>query len=70
MTFLLCFWEVQYGILAGALVSMLILLYSVARPRIKVPAPGFPRHICWLWVWRGEAGAGQGPLALRSELSV
>ncbi|XP_059764695.1 sodium-independent sulfate anion transporter isoform X5 [Balaenoptera ricei] len=36
VTFLLCFWEVQYGILAGTLVSMLILLHSVARPKIQV----------------------------------
>ncbi|XP_075418435.1 sodium-independent sulfate anion transporter [Tenrec ecaudatus] len=35
-TFLLCFWEVQYGILAGTLVSLLILLHSVARPRTQV----------------------------------
>ncbi|GAB5581388.1 prestin isoform X1 [Prionailurus iriomotensis] len=36
VTFLLCFWEVQYGILAGTLVSALILLYSVARPKMQV----------------------------------
>lgn len=36
VTFLFCFWEVQYGILAGTLVSLLILLYSVARPEIQV----------------------------------
>ncbi|XP_024902931.1 sodium-independent sulfate anion transporter isoform X1 [Pteropus alecto] len=36
VTFLLCFWEVQYGILAGTLVSGLILLHSVARPQMKV----------------------------------
>ncbi|XP_061248627.1 sodium-independent sulfate anion transporter [Bos javanicus] len=36
VTFLLCFWEVQYGILAGTLVSVLILLHSVARPKIQV----------------------------------
>lgn len=36
MTFLLCFWEVQYGIMAGVLVSGILLLYSVARPPIKV----------------------------------
>ncbi|XP_021096938.1 sodium-independent sulfate anion transporter isoform X2 [Heterocephalus glaber] len=35
-TFLLCFWEVQYGILAGTLVSVLLLLHSVARPKIQV----------------------------------
>uniref|UniRef100_A0A8B9Z5C8 Solute carrier family 26 member 11 n=1 Tax=Buteo japonicus TaxID=224669 RepID=A0A8B9Z5C8_9AVES len=36
VTFLLCFWEVQYGIVAGVLVSGILLLYSVARPPIKV----------------------------------
>uniref|UniRef100_A0A8D1M8Q5 Sodium-independent sulfate anion transporter n=1 Tax=Sus scrofa TaxID=9823 RepID=A0A8D1M8Q5_PIG len=36
VTFLLCFWEVQYGILAGTLVSVVILLHSVARPKIQV----------------------------------
>ncbi|KFO35687.1 sodium-independent sulfate anion transporter isoform X2 [Fukomys damarensis] len=35
-TFLLCFWEVQYGILAGTLVSVLLLLHSVARPKTQV----------------------------------
>ncbi|XP_072501339.1 sodium-independent sulfate anion transporter isoform X2 [Notamacropus eugenii] len=36
VTFLLCFWEVQYGILAGILVSGILLLYHVARPQIQV----------------------------------
>ncbi|KAG8507495.1 Sodium-independent sulfate anion transporter [Galemys pyrenaicus] len=36
VTFLLCFWEVQYGILAGALVSVLMLLHAVARPQLQV----------------------------------
>ncbi|XP_063512976.1 sodium-independent sulfate anion transporter isoform X2 [Pongo pygmaeus] len=36
VTFLLCFWEMQYGILAGALVSLLILLHSAARPETKL----------------------------------
>ncbi|XP_042748543.1 sodium-independent sulfate anion transporter isoform X1 [Lagopus leucura] len=40
VTFLLCFWEVQYGIMAGVLVSGIILLYSVARPPIKVLEQG------------------------------
>lgn len=43
MTFLLCFWEVQYGILAGTLVSALILLHSVARPKLQVLAYRSPR---------------------------
>lgn len=36
VTFLLCFWEVQYGIMAGVLVSAVLLLYPIARPKIKV----------------------------------
>uniref|UniRef100_A0A8C4XKT5 Solute carrier family 26 member 11 n=1 Tax=Falco tinnunculus TaxID=100819 RepID=A0A8C4XKT5_FALTI len=36
VTFLLCFWEVQYGIVAGVLVSGVLLLYSIARPPVKV----------------------------------
>ncbi|XP_063473409.1 sodium-independent sulfate anion transporter isoform X6 [Symphalangus syndactylus] len=44
VTFLLCFWEVQYGILAGALVSLLMLLHAAARPETKCP-----RHAAWSW---------------------
>ncbi|NXE56564.1 S2611 protein, partial [Casuarius casuarius] len=40
VTFLLCFWEVQYGIVAGVLVSGVLLLYPVARPPIKVSDRG------------------------------
>ncbi|XP_040845309.1 sodium-independent sulfate anion transporter, partial [Ochotona curzoniae] len=36
VTFLLCLWEVQYGILAGTLLSLLILLHAAARPRTQV----------------------------------
>ncbi|XP_063312347.1 sodium-independent sulfate anion transporter [Pelobates fuscus] len=36
LTFLVSFWEIQYGILAGILVSIVILCYPVARPQIKV----------------------------------
>ncbi|XP_061232977.1 sodium-independent sulfate anion transporter [Neopsephotus bourkii] len=36
VTFLLCFWEIQYGIMGGMLVSGILLLYSIARPPIKV----------------------------------
>ncbi|XP_015277953.1 PREDICTED: sodium-independent sulfate anion transporter, partial [Gekko japonicus] len=36
VTFLLCFWEMQYGIVAGVLVSAILLLYPIARPQIKV----------------------------------
>ncbi|XP_059804333.1 sodium-independent sulfate anion transporter isoform X2 [Hypanus sabinus] len=35
-SFLGCFWEIQYGILAGIALSGIILLYNVARPEIKV----------------------------------
>uniref|UniRef100_A0A8B9EET3 Solute carrier family 26 member 11 n=1 Tax=Anser cygnoides TaxID=8845 RepID=A0A8B9EET3_ANSCY len=37
VTFLFCFWEVQYGIVAGVLVSGVLLLYSIARPPLKHP---------------------------------
>ncbi|XP_066836394.1 sodium-independent sulfate anion transporter isoform X2 [Anser cygnoides] len=40
VTFLLCFWEVQYGIVAGVLVSGVLLLYSIARPPLKVSGQG------------------------------
>ncbi|XP_075034024.1 sodium-independent sulfate anion transporter [Mixophyes fleayi] len=36
VTFLLSFWEIQYGILAGILVSLIILCFPIARPRIRV----------------------------------
>uniref|UniRef100_A0A4W5PK71 Sodium-independent sulfate anion transporter n=1 Tax=Hucho hucho TaxID=62062 RepID=A0A4W5PK71_9TELE len=39
-TFLLSFWEVQYGIVGGVVVSGLMLLYNVARPSIKVSDHG------------------------------
>lgn len=51
VTFLLCFWEVQYGILAGALVSLLMLLHSAARPETKVPCRGLS----------GECAGGRTP---------
>ncbi|XP_068932204.1 sodium-independent sulfate anion transporter isoform X3 [Petaurus breviceps papuanus] len=40
VTFLLCFWEVQYGILAGMLVSGILLLYHMARPQIQQVSKG------------------------------
>ncbi|XP_039201867.1 sodium-independent sulfate anion transporter [Crotalus tigris] len=36
VTFFVCFWEVQYGIIAGVIVSGILLLYPLARPRIEV----------------------------------
>ncbi|ETE73597.1 Sodium-independent sulfate anion transporter, partial [Ophiophagus hannah] len=36
VTFFVCFWEVQYGIIAGVMVSGILLLYPLARPQIKV----------------------------------
>uniref|UniRef100_A0A8C6TTY7 Solute carrier family 26 member 11 n=1 Tax=Neogobius melanostomus TaxID=47308 RepID=A0A8C6TTY7_9GOBI len=36
VTFLVCFWEVQYGIIAGVAMSGALLLYNTARPKIKV----------------------------------
>ncbi|XP_063054679.1 sodium-independent sulfate anion transporter [Engraulis encrasicolus] len=40
LTFLLCLWEIQYGIVGGALLSGAVLLYHQARPRIKVSDHG------------------------------
>ncbi|XP_028258282.1 sodium-independent sulfate anion transporter [Parambassis ranga] len=40
VTFLMSFWQVQYGILAGVAVSGAMLLYSMARPKIKVSDHG------------------------------
>lgn len=36
VTFLVSFWEVQYGIVGGVAVSALMLLYIMARPEVKV----------------------------------
>lgn len=36
VTFLLSFWQVQYGIIGGVATSGVLLLYNVARPQIKV----------------------------------
>lgn len=36
VTFLMSFWQVQYGIIAGVATSGVLLLYNVARPQIKV----------------------------------
>ncbi|XP_053308825.1 sodium-independent sulfate anion transporter [Spea bombifrons] len=36
ITFLLSFWEIQYGILAGILISVVILCYPIARPKMTV----------------------------------
>ncbi|XP_048410819.2 sodium-independent sulfate anion transporter isoform X1 [Stegostoma tigrinum] len=35
-SFLGCFWEIQYGILAGIALSGITLLYNVARPEVKI----------------------------------
>ncbi|KAM4594034.1 sodium-independent sulfate anion transporter isoform 1-T3 [Fundulus diaphanus] len=40
VTFLLSFWEVQYGIIGGVAVSGALLLYTTARPKIKVSDHG------------------------------
>ncbi|XP_066442882.1 sodium-independent sulfate anion transporter isoform X2 [Eleutherodactylus coqui] len=37
VTFLLSFWEIQYGILAGILVSLIILCFTIARPKVIDP---------------------------------
>lgn len=36
VTFLLCFYEVAIGIGAGVLVALIIMLYSHARPKVKI----------------------------------
>ncbi|XP_035031665.1 sodium-independent sulfate anion transporter [Hippoglossus stenolepis] len=40
VTFLLSFWQVQYGIIGGVAVSGVLLLYNTARPQIKVSDHG------------------------------
>ncbi|KAG1945939.1 sodium-independent sulfate anion transporter [Pimephales promelas] len=40
VTFLVSFWEVQYGIVGGVAVSALMLLYIMARPEVKVSDHG------------------------------
>ncbi|XP_034543339.1 sodium-independent sulfate anion transporter [Notolabrus celidotus] len=40
VTFLISFWEVQYGIVGGVAVSGALLLYNMARPQIKVSDHG------------------------------
>ncbi|XP_067439761.1 sodium-independent sulfate anion transporter [Thunnus thynnus] len=40
VTFLMSFWEVQYGIMGGVAVSGVLLLYNTARPQIKVSDHG------------------------------
>ncbi|XP_076001865.1 sodium-independent sulfate anion transporter isoform X1 [Genypterus blacodes] len=36
VTFLMSFWQVQYGIIGGVAVSGALLLYNLARPQLKV----------------------------------
>ncbi|XP_022611259.1 sodium-independent sulfate anion transporter [Seriola dumerili] len=40
VTFLMSFWQVQYGIMGGVAVSGVLLLYNMARPQIKVSDHG------------------------------
>uniref|UniRef100_A0A8D0D1K4 Sodium-independent sulfate anion transporter n=1 Tax=Sander lucioperca TaxID=283035 RepID=A0A8D0D1K4_SANLU len=40
VTFLMSFWQVQYGIVGGVAVSGALLLYNLARPQIKVSDHG------------------------------
>ncbi|KAI2650532.1 Sodium-independent sulfate anion transporter [Labeo rohita] len=40
VTFVVSFWEVQYGIVGGVVVSGFMLLYTVARPKVKVSDHG------------------------------
>lgn len=45
VTFLMSFWQVQYGIMGGVATSGALLLYNVARPQIKVRGEVFFRFI-------------------------
>nr|XP_046261964.1 sodium-independent sulfate anion transporter [Scatophagus argus] len=40
VTFLMSFWQVQYGIIGGVAVSGALLLYNMARPQMKVSDHG------------------------------
>ncbi|XP_048038696.1 sodium-independent sulfate anion transporter isoform X2 [Megalobrama amblycephala] len=40
VTFLMSFWEVQYGIVGGVVVSAFMLLHIMARPKVKVSDHG------------------------------
>ncbi|XP_051939257.1 sodium-independent sulfate anion transporter isoform X2 [Hippocampus zosterae] len=40
VTFLLSFWRVQYGIIGGVAISGVLLMYTVARPGIKMSNEG------------------------------
>lgn len=40
VTFLMSFWQVQYGIIGGVATSGVLLLYNTARPRVKVSDHG------------------------------
>ncbi|KAG7223797.1 hypothetical protein INR49_026480 [Caranx melampygus] len=40
VTFLMSFWQVQYGIIGGVAVSGVLLLYNTARPQIKLSDHG------------------------------
>nr|XP_057925505.1 sodium-independent sulfate anion transporter [Doryrhamphus excisus] len=42
VTFLMSFWQVQYGIMGGVAVSGVLLLYSTARPQMKMSDKGVP----------------------------
>ncbi|MGH0136480.1 UNVERIFIED_CONTAM: hypothetical protein FKN15_010115 [Acipenser sinensis] len=40
LTFFMCFWEIQFGIVAGIVLSGFMLLYKVARPKLEVSDHG------------------------------
>uniref|UniRef100_A0A672HE08 STAS domain-containing protein n=1 Tax=Salarias fasciatus TaxID=181472 RepID=A0A672HE08_SALFA len=48
VTFLMSFWQVQYGIMGGVAMSGVLLLYNMARPRIKVKDGETKPHKCSL----------------------
>ncbi|CAG06034.1 unnamed protein product, partial [Tetraodon nigroviridis] len=49
VTFLMSFWQVQYGIIGGVATSGALLLYNVARPQIKVSEEALCLRVSWMW---------------------
>lgn len=47
VTFLMSFWQIQYGIMGGVAVSGVLLLYNTARPQIKVAGGGVGATVQW-----------------------
>uniref|UniRef100_A0A4W3JXY7 Solute carrier family 26 member 11 n=1 Tax=Callorhinchus milii TaxID=7868 RepID=A0A4W3JXY7_CALMI len=52
-SFLGCFWEIQYGILAGMVLSGIILFYNIARPDAKHAVQYV--HLCGIGLFPSES---------------